>query len=400
MTLVGIDDIAVHIPRLYLDIKEFARLREHDYGRLNRGLGLAGMAIPDVHEDPATMGANAVVRLIERNNLSPHQIGRLYMGTESALDGSKPTATYIVEMLQQRYADTWGPDCFQHCDVVDMTFACVGAVDALHNTLDWVARGGPEADRIGVVVFADNAKYERGSSGEYTQGAGGGAMLIRHRPRLLAIPDMWGTATVPAHDFFKPRRTLDLQQVFDDVLALAQEVGATLPEGLTAQMLDSLDGSPLRDTGLFAHGHRALTLHKDTPIFDGPLSNRIYREAVKQAFIDFRDQAIAAGRYHPEHDPVLTEQWRRIVLHLPYAYQGRRMFPDIFRYDRQNLPIWDEVVAQIGPEPQPSDFNSETAKGLAAWHKASDQYRRAISKTEWFKTFAAERIERGQRASS
>ena len=25
-----------------------------------------------------------------------------------------------------------------------MTFACIGAVDALHNTLDWVARGGEE----------------------------------------------------------------------------------------------------------------------------------------------------------------------------------------------------------------------------------------------------------------
>ena len=79
----------------------------------------------------------------------------------------------------------------RNCDVVDLTFACIGAVDAMHNTLDWVARGSEEQDRIGIVVFADNAKYDLGSSGEYTQGAGGGAILIRHNPRLIEIPDNW-----------------------------------------------------------------------------------------------------------------------------------------------------------------------------------------------------------------
>ena len=46
---VGIDDIAIHIPRLYFDIKDFAEFRGADYGKLNRGLGLSAMAIPDVH---------------------------------------------------------------------------------------------------------------------------------------------------------------------------------------------------------------------------------------------------------------------------------------------------------------------------------------------------------------
>ena len=139
---VGIDDIAIHIPRLYFDIKDFAEFRGADYGKLNRGLGLSAMAIPDVHEDTATMGANAVARVIDRNKIDPGKIGRIYLGTESALDGSKPTATYIMDMLEQRYAKKYGVDCFRNCDVVDMRFACIGAVDAMHDTLDWVARGG------------------------------------------------------------------------------------------------------------------------------------------------------------------------------------------------------------------------------------------------------------------
>ena len=205
MTPVGIDDIAIHVPRLFLDIRDFAALREQDYAKLNRGLGLSAMAIPDRHEDTATMGANAAARIIDRNGLDPRTIGRIYLGTESALDGSKPTATYIVEMLTERYAPTYGPDCFRNCDVVDLTFACIGAVDALHNTLDWVARGGPEADRIGLVLFSDNAKYDLHSLGEYTQGAGGGAILVRHRPRLLAIPDIWGVSTTPSRRGPRPR---------------------------------------------------------------------------------------------------------------------------------------------------------------------------------------------------
>ena len=395
MSPVGIDDIAIHIPRLYLDIRDFAELRRQDYGKLNRGLGLAGMAIPDRHEDTATMGANAAARLIDRNGLDPRCIGRLYLGTESALDGSKPTATYILEMLTERYAPRYGADCFRNCDVVDLTFACIGAVDALQNTLDWVARGGPEQDRLGLVVFSDNAKYDLHSTGEYTQGAGGGALLVRHDPRLMVIPDAWGVSTTPVHDFFKPRRTVGMGDLLEDVLALAREAGAALPDDLAARMLAQLPASPLASQGVFAHGHAALSVHRDTPVFDGPLSNRCYRDAVKEAFVDYRGKAEEAGAFDPAVDPILTERWARIICHLPYAFQGKRMFPDVYRFDRRGLPVWDEIVAQIGPEPRAEDFADE-----AAFHRASDQYRRALSKTPQFRAFVAERIEKGQRASS
>ena len=43
---VGIDDVAIHFPRLYMDMKDFADLRGEDYGKLNKGLGLKAMSIP------------------------------------------------------------------------------------------------------------------------------------------------------------------------------------------------------------------------------------------------------------------------------------------------------------------------------------------------------------------
>ncbi|MCO4745402.1 MAG: hydroxymethylglutaryl-CoA synthase family protein [Proteobacteria bacterium] len=386
---VGIDDIAVHIPRLVLDMAEFAALRGLDAGKLRGGLGLHAMAMPDVHEDPATMGANAVSRLIERNELDPRSIGRIYLGTESALDGAKPTATYILEMLIERFAPVYGDDCFAHCDVVDLTFACIGAVDALHNTLDWV-RG--DSERVGIVVYADSARYDRGSTGEYTQGAGGGALLVRHNPRLLAIDDLWGVCTTPVHDFFKPRRKMAADRLFADVLRLAESVGAELPEDLVSRMVAALPDSELSDSELFHDQGSSVSVHRDTPVFDGPLSNRCYVRAVRSAFGQFRERAITTGRLDPSADPVLTEQWRRIVVHLPYAYQGKRMFPDLFRVDRSALDSWSDVEAEIGPAP--------TDHTAAAFEAQEEAYRRALSKSQAYRAFAKSRLERGERASS
>ncbi|MDP6379653.1 MAG: hypothetical protein QF885_08395, partial [Candidatus Thalassarchaeaceae archaeon] len=50
MADVGIDDIAIHFPKIYFDMKDFAEMRGADYGKLNRGLGLSAMSVPDIHE--------------------------------------------------------------------------------------------------------------------------------------------------------------------------------------------------------------------------------------------------------------------------------------------------------------------------------------------------------------
>ena len=94
-------------------------------------------------------------------------------------------------------------------------------------------------------------------------------------------------------------------------------------------------------------------------------------------------------------DEILTEQWARIIMHLPYAFQAKRMFPDVFRHDRQEMEEWKIIEDEIGSAPEESDFENEDE-----WDRAMDSYRRAISKTESFKQFVEDRIEKGQRASS
>ena len=202
---------------------------------------------------------------------------------------------------------------------------------------------------------------------------------------------------MPVHDFFKPRREVETRTVVENVLELAEESGASLTSNLAEKILKLLPRSKKKNEVIFEN--EKLMIHKDTPVFDGQFSNRCYSESVKQAFIDFRMKAIEEGRYDPENDEILTNQWSRIIVHLPYAFQGKRMFPDVFRHDRRHLPVWQGITDHIGKEPVPEEF-PDTMEGLEDFEKANDAYRRLISKTPEFQSFVEDIIEKTERASS
>jgi hydroxymethylglutaryl-CoA synthase len=336
----GIDDLAFYAPKLYLDIRTLAEKRQIPYEKLSQGLGLHKMAVCDAHEDAATMAAEAIAELIERNGLDPRQIGRIYLGTESALDMAKPTGTYAVEMLAQRFAPRFGADCFRHCDVVDMTFACIAAVDALHNTLDWVAA---DRSRIGIVVASDIAKYELQSTGEYTQGAGAVAMLVKHNPRLLAIRPLFGIAMESVHDFYKPRRERFCE----------------------------------------------------TPVFDGQYSNLCYQNRMTEALADFRRRAVAARMFREDQFLALSERWSRMIFHLPYAFHAKRMFVEEFVEERKRKGAWENDTAKFGfVEPLATQFSDSKSFG-----KAQAGFFKSVSESTLYKRFVKDKLERAQRAS-
>jgi hydroxymethylglutaryl-CoA synthase len=376
----GIDDLAVYIPQLYLPIATLAEARGIEYAKLNKGLGLTAMAVPDVGEDAATMMANAVRELIEKNELHPSQVGRLYLGTESAIDGAKPTATYALQMLQDYFAPTYGEDCFINCDVVDLTFACIGAVDALQNTLDWVrAKDG----RIGIIVASDNAKYELASTGEYTQGAGAIATLVKRHPRLLAIDPDWGVSTRAVYDFYKPLRRVKKSDIITEVLQLADRNHVDVDQ-LTRQLQQGVEVNGVLDSN-----EQLLTIHKDTPVFDGPYSNDCYQERIKDALLHYRHETNT-----PDSEPTAI-QWDRLIFHLPYAFQARRMFGEIFWRETQQTPQAELLAEQIGLAlPQAADFEDDKT-----YQKALTGFWRAVTKTALYNHFIEERIAPSEEAS-
>ncbi|MGE4515145.1 MAG: hydroxymethylglutaryl-CoA synthase family protein, partial [Chryseobacterium sp.] len=240
----GIEAASYYVPSLYLEIKDLAEKRGIDPAKLEKGLGLHKMGFPDVDEDAATFAAEALLKLIEDYQLNPKEIARIYLGTESALDAAKPTASYAMQMVEEVLEPKFGSRCFKNCDVVDMTFACIGAVDALHNSLDFV-RVNP--DKKAVVIASDYAKYELASSGEYTQGGGAVAILISSKPDLIEIENHWGIATESVFDFFKPRRHFKKENL------------TNAPENYPEK----------------------IEIFTDEPVFDGQYSNQCYQDRIR-----------------------------------------------------------------------------------------------------------------------
>ena len=290
--IYGIEAASFHVPSLYLEIKDLAEKRNIEPAKLEKGLGLHKMAFPDVHEDAATFAAEALLKLIRDYNLNPKEISRIYLGTESALDAAKPTATYAMQMVETVLEKDFGARCFKNCDVVDMTFACVGAVDALQNCLDF-CRANP--GKKAVVIASDYAKYELESSGEYTQGGGAVALLLSDNPQLLEIENVYGVATESVFDFFKPRR-----------VALKSDLNSS-----TEFMPDKIE------------------IFTDEPVFDGHYSNQCYQDRIREAYEHYKDQT---GIEKPYKD------WRYLIFHLPYAFHGKRVFTELYSLENQ-LPF-------------------------------------------------------------
>ncbi|MCS3531940.1 hydroxymethylglutaryl-CoA synthase family protein [Chryseobacterium sp. JUb7] len=280
----GIESASYYVPSLYLEIKDLAEKRGIEPAKLEKGLGLHKMGFPDVHEDAATFAAEALLKLIKDYNINPKEISRIYLGTESALDASKPTASYAMQMVEKVLEAEYGARCFKNCDVVDMTFACIGAVDALQNSLDFV-RAHP--DKKAVVIASDYAKYELDSSGEYTQGGGAVAVLVSSKPDLIEIENNWGVATESVFDFFKPRRHFKKEDV------------KNAPENFPEK----------------------IEIFTDEPVFDGQYSNQCYQDRIREAYNHYKE---ISGKDKP------YEAWKYLIFHLPYAFHGKRVFTEIY----------------------------------------------------------------------
>lgn len=289
---VGIDCMAFDVPKIHLPIKVLAEKRNIASEKLENGLGLKKMTIPDMHQDVICFAANALAKLIEANEIDLNEISRIYLGSESGLDASKPIASYLTSMMEEKF----GNEKLKYCDAVDFTFACIGAIDALHNTLDYI-KINPHKKAI--VIATDIAKYDLESSGEYTQGAGAVAMLISTHPRLVSFSSTFGISTQGVFDFFKPKRNISKSKITGN--------------NDNAPWMDILETE--------------INIHKEQPIFDGHYSNECYKSRTKEAYLNFKNEN------HIKE--ILFRNWKGIIMHLPYAYQGRRTFSNIYAHENK-----------------------------------------------------------------
>lgn len=197
---IGIDGIAFSIPRGYVSLTDLAEARGVPASKYLNGLGTHAMAVAGPEEDPVTLAVNAARRLFQRSGRSPAEIGLCIVGTETAVDHSKPIAAFVHGQLGLPSA----------CRSYETKHACFGGTAGLMTALDWIAAGTARgaknaAPRVALIICSDIARYPLGSAGEPTQGAGAVAFIVSERPRLVELEvARTGSYTRDVHDFWRP----------------------------------------------------------------------------------------------------------------------------------------------------------------------------------------------------
>ena len=325
---VGIDDLAIYVPKLYLDYRDFAEARGIDPQKLEYGIGIKRMAMVDTNQDSACMAANACLKLMQKNNLAPEDIGRLYVATESSIDESKAMNSFVVGMLELIY----GEDSLEHAGGIECKFACVSGSYALYDNANWI-RAEENNRKAAIVVVSDIAKYDVGSTGEYTQGAGAVAMLIKEDPRLLAFDAKVTSTTIKnEYDFYRP-------------------------------------------------------CGRETPLVNGTYSNLLYLIQVRKAFDSYKEKAIRTGLIRINDGESITDHIDFFTVHLPYRRMGEKALAYLLRHEWRTLPRWELVIKEIGfREPIPRDPRGTIESILldTVFMKADEQFRKSFMQTSYY----------------
>src|SRR4051812_46197732 len=173
-----------------------------------------------------------------------------------------------------------------------------------------------------------------GSTGEYTQGAGAVALLVRENPRLMAYdPKVPSTTIKNEYDFYRP-------------------------------------------------------FGKETPLVNGLYSNLLYLIQVRKALEMYKDKAIKSGIINLGADESITDHIDYVSVHLPYRRMGEKALAYLLRHEWRHLSRWEKIISEIGTdEPIPKDPRGTIESILAdvEFMKADERFRREFMKTLHYK---------------
>jgi hydroxymethylglutaryl-CoA synthase len=181
--LPGVSAMSLYVPPFRVMLRDWCDWTGNNWDKVRAVVG-DSFRVCGPHENVYTMAANAALRLIFENDVDPRRIGFLGLGTESSTDNA--AGAVIVRGMLDRALEALGrPRLPRSLEVPEFKHACLGGIYALKSALRYVAFDG--RDQLAIVVSADVAEYERGTSGEQTQGAGAVAMLVEREPKLFAV---------------------------------------------------------------------------------------------------------------------------------------------------------------------------------------------------------------------
>lgn len=236
---IGIHGIYTYFPRLYVSQEQCEAYDSVGTGKYTIGLGQKSMAIADPQEDIISMAMTACDELMEQTNLTPADIGRIEVGTETIVDKSKSIKTHLMEKFNKAgNYDIVGVDCIN---------ACYGGTNAFFNAVNWI-ESSMWNGKYAIVLTGDIAIYEKGPA-RPTGGAGMVGILIGPDAPLILESDTVVSHFEHAYDFYKPN------------------------------------------------------MGSEYPTVDGPLSNDCYMRAIENCYENFRTKVNSQYDYALLHAP-------------------------------------------------------------------------------------------------
>ena len=260
------------------------------------------------------------------------------------LDESKAMNSFVIGMLEQVYDE----ESFEHAGGIECKFACVSGSYAIYDNTNWI-RAQENNGKAAIVVVSDIAKYDLGSAGEYTQGAGAVALLIKEDPRILALdPKVTSTIIKNEYDFYRP-------------------------------------------------------FGKETPVVNGNYSNLLYLIQVRKAFDSYKEKAIRTGLIRLNDGESITDHIDLFTVHLPYRKMGEKALAYLLRHEWRTLPRWQNVIREIGfSEPVLNDHRGTIESILTdtEFMEADEKFRKRFMTTSFYNEVYEKKMSSSLEASS
>jgi len=186
--MAGIVGYGGYVPRYRITTKEIAHVWNEDGDKIGSGLGVKEKSVPGLDEDTTTISVEAAKNALRVAQISPKQVGALYIGSESHPYAVKSCSAIVAEVL----------GATPNIMCADLEFACKAGTAAMQ-----ICMGLVDSDMIeyGIAIGADTAQGRPNDALEYTAAAGGAAFVIGKKHTIADIngtcsfttdtPDFW-----------------------------------------------------------------------------------------------------------------------------------------------------------------------------------------------------------------
>jgi len=187
---IGIVGYGAYVPRYRITVNEIAQVWNEDGKKIAGGISVNEKSVPGIDEDVITISTEAARDALLRADISPSEIGAVYVGSESHPYAVKPSAVTVAEALGST----------PHCTCADLEFACKAGTAGAQMVLGMVGAG---QIKYGLAIGSDTAQGRPGDALEYTAGAGGAALIIGKGKNVVAYNEGTYSYSSDTPDFFR-----------------------------------------------------------------------------------------------------------------------------------------------------------------------------------------------------